>query len=300
MLRALLVAIVGTLVVACLLTPLVYAGFESILDEVPWPYSRVFDRVVLVVFVVWLVRLRATLALGRLAPFARELATASGLRKLALGALVAFGSALAALPFVVAGGMLDWHPNRTVGELVWKGVSLIPAAILIGVIEEALFRLILFERPRARIGTAVAAGASSLLYAAAHFVSPDKDYAFPGWSPTVGFEYLGAMAAKFASPGVPAGIVGLTLVGLTLCLTLVRTRSFALCVGLHAGWILAAKLAMKIARRAPGIEFPTGAGRRNFLVTQPAAWVAILLVAAGVLWLSRRGSPAGPTAPAEG
>lgn len=286
MLRALSLALLGTLIVSCLLTPAVYALIEASFDEAPWPYSRVFDRVVLVVLVVWLVYVRRSMELERLMPFARELGTRAAWRRLGGAALVSAASGLLVLPLVVAGPMLEWHPDRTVGELSLRLAALLPAALLIGLIEETLFRLVLFERMRRTWTTVGAALCSSLMYAAVHFVSPDKQYVFPGWSPTVGFEYLGAMAGKFLQPGVAGGIVGLTLVGLTLCLALVRSRSLALCVGLHAGWILAAKLGMKIARRAPEVEFPSGAGRRNFLVTQPVTWAAILLVAAGVWWLT--------------
>lgn len=286
MLRALAQALLGTLVVSCLLTPAVYALIEASYEEAPWPYSRVFDRVVLVVLVTWLFRVRRSMELERLRPFVHELATRRGWRRIGLGALATAASGLLMLPLLVQGPMLEWHPDRTIAELFGRAIRLIPAALLIGLIEETLFRLVLFERMRRTWTTAGAALCSSLIYAAVHFVSPDKQYVFPGWSPTVGFEYLGAMVGKFMQPGVPDGLVGLTLVGLTLCLALGRSRSLALCVGLHAGWILAAKLGMKIARRAPEVEFPSGAGRRNFLVTQPITWVAILLVAAGVWWLT--------------
>ena len=58
---------------------------------------------------------------------------------------------------------------------------------------------------------------------------------------------------------------------------------------------LGAKLALKIARRAPGFEFPSGAGRRNYLVTQPVAWLTIALVALAVWWAFRARRPAGLT-----
>ena len=289
-----------TLALSCLLTPIIYALLEPASGEWPWPYSRVFDRVVLVVLAGSLYWQRGPMDLGQLRPYWSELTEPRAWRLIGLGALLTLASALAALPLVVGGGTLVWHPNRTVGELLWRAFELIPAALVIGVLEESVFRLLLFESLRSRLTTPGAAVASSLLYAVLHFVSPDKAYVFPGWSPTVGFEYLGAMAEKFAQPGVPGGVVGLTLVGLTLCVALARGRSLALCVGLHAGWILAAKLAMKIARRAPGIEFPTGAGRRNYLVTQPAAWVAIAGVLVAVWFWAGRLRSAGPRDPVAG
>jgi membrane protease YdiL (CAAX protease family) len=273
-----------TLLAACLLTPAVYSLLAAVLPEMPWPYSRVFDRVALVAAVVCLARRRADFDTAYLAQYWRELGSARAWRVLSLAALLTLGSTLAALPLVVAGGTLTWHPERTPLELVTKGLSYVPAALVIALIEESLFRLLLFEGLRGRLGTVPAALLSSLLYAFVHFLSP-ADYVYPGWSPGVGFSYLAAVADQFSGPGVPAGLVGLLLIGSTLCLAFVRGRSFAVCVGLHAGWVLGAKLALKIARRAPGFEFPSGAGRRNYLVTQPVAWLTIALVALAVWWV---------------
>jgi membrane protease YdiL (CAAX protease family) len=287
MLGALGVTAVGTLVVAGLLTPAVYTLLQGLLGEVPWPYSRVFDRVALLVAAVFLWVLRHSLVAATFADHWGELARARAWRRAALAALGTLAASLAALPLVVGGGALVWHPERTLLELLGQGLRYVPAALSIALIEESFFRLLLFDGLRRRWGDPRAALASSLLYALVHFVSPEKDYVYPGWSPAVGFGYLGALAGKFLEPGVGGGLVGLTLVGLTLCLALARSRSFALCVGLHAGWVLGAKLALKIARRAPGFEFPSGAGRRNYLATQPIAWLTIALVMLAVWWLYR-------------
>ena len=86
MLRAVALAMFGTLVLACLLTPLVYAALELGMDEVPGPYSRVFDRVVLVVLIGWIAALRKRLKLARLWPYWREFSEPSAWRLIAIGA----------------------------------------------------------------------------------------------------------------------------------------------------------------------------------------------------------------------
>ena len=95
------------------------------------------------------------------------------------------------------------------------------------------------------------------------------------------------MGANFLQPGVGPGLVGLLLIGLTLCYALRRSGSLGLCIGLHAGWVLAAKMSMRIMELPPGVEFPSGVGRRNFLVTRPEVWGSILVCWA-VLWILYR------------
>ena len=290
MLRALLILVLGSTLAACVVTPLVYSLLISLLDEVPWPYSRVFDRVALVMLIVLGYRLRKDLRLATLWPYYRDWRARGEFRRLWGGALLSTSTAMLAMPFVVLSGWLIWHPHRTTGELLLIALGVIPAAIVISVIEESFFRVLVFGKLREVAPTFLAALASSLFYAVLHFVSPDKSFEYTGWSPTIGFEYFGAVLERFSQPGVSFGIVGLTLVGLVLCFALRRTGSLGLCFGLHAGWVLAAKMTMKIARRAPDVEFPTGAGRRNFLVTRPEAWGSVLLCLLVLwLWYRRRG-----------
>lgn len=287
MLRALAVLVLGGTLLSCLLTPAVYSGLEALIGEVPWPYSRVFDRVALVVAValVWL--LRRNFRLQTLAPYYRDWRARGEWRRLLLGAGLALVTAVAALPWVVASGQLAWRPDGSATELLLLALGFVPAALLISVVEESFFRVLVFGKLREAWPTVAAALAASAFYAVLHFVSPDKDFHYSGWSFAVGFEYLGAMGRQFLKPGVPAGVVGLLLVGSVLCYALVRSGSLALCIGLHSGWVLAAKMTLHVARRAPGIEFPSGAGRRNFLVTRPECW-ATILVCAVVLWLVYR------------
>ena len=66
MLRALAILVVGGTLASCVLTPPVYSLLQLLMEEVPWPYSRVFDRVALVMVVAFAYGLRRDLQLTTL------------------------------------------------------------------------------------------------------------------------------------------------------------------------------------------------------------------------------------------
>ena len=72
MLRALAIVVVGGVLLACALTPPVYSLLQSLMGEVPWPYSRVFDRVALLVVVVLVYVQRRSFQLHTLRPYYRD------------------------------------------------------------------------------------------------------------------------------------------------------------------------------------------------------------------------------------
>lgn len=172
-------------------------------------------------------------------------------------------------------------------ELAWKLLEAIPAAILVSLLEESFFRILVLDGLRERLSAAAAAIGCSLFYAAVHFLAPAKDFVYPGWSLTIGFEYLARVLSRFGLPAVLAGILGLFLIGLTLCWAIRRTGSIWLCVGLHSGWFLVAKLAVYVADVAPGAALPRGVNERYFLVGRPWTWLSIVAVFAA-LWALRR------------
>ncbi len=161
---------------------------------------------------------------------------------------------------------------------MWSLMAALPAAVLVSVIEESFFRVFIFDSLRRRMHVVGAALLCSSFYASVHFIAPARDFVYPGWSLTVGFEYLGRVFSRYALPAVWAGMVGLVLIGLVLCWTIRTTRSIYLCIGLHAGWFFAAKAAVYLANVAAGAELPAGVDERYFLVGRPWSWLSILMV----------------------
>lgn len=286
MLRAFLLLFVGTILLTAFLSPLVYSSLQAVMDEVPWPYSRVLDRVALVVALVLVYALRKRFELETLRPHFRDWGRGHTWRAVLLGLCVSLATTLWAMPLVVRGGELVWA-GVTPRSTLLRFLEVLPAGLVIGLIEESFFRVLFFEKLRERIPTVRAAILCSLLYALLHFISPAKDFVYPGWSPTVGLEYFGVISSRYLLPGVAPGIFGLFLVGLTLCWVIRRTGSLPLCVGLHAGWVVAVKLMSHLTDTAPGVQLPSGAGRRYFLVSQPEAWASIGTTFLVIWWLAR-------------
>ena len=121
--RALLLLVVGGTFLSCVITPAVYSLLEAHMTAVPWPYSRVFDRVALVVACALVWRLRGHLRLGSLRPYYQHWRRRGEYRRLLLGLLLTCSTALLAVPFVVASGAMYWHPRHGWQEVLERAVG---------------------------------------------------------------------------------------------------------------------------------------------------------------------------------
>lgn len=150
--------------------------------------------------------------------------------------------------------------------------------MVISVIEESFFRVLLFGKLKERSTPILAAVIASFIYAVLHFVSPDKSFNYQAGGMFVGFEYLGVVLTGLLQIQIVFGIVGLFMVGLTLCYALQKTSSIYLCIGLHSGWVVAVKMLGVMTRFNPPYDALHGAIRRNFLVSNYESWASVLLV----------------------
>ena len=125
-------------------------------------------------------------------------------------------------------------------------VSATLSAAAVGVLEELWFRGGLFTLLRRCGGVALALLGGSLIYAAAHFL------AIPGgldagesqqWN---GLEVLRAAALNMFRLQHLDSFIALFVAGLTLGLVRLRHGDVAVCIGIHAGWVLTIKLFKKL------------------------------------------------------
>lgn len=271
----------GTLLAACALTPLLHVGLGELLDPSPWAYSKLFSRVLLAAAVLLLVLLRRRMDFAPLRTTWGREGWYQRLYRLLLGVLLALGPALLFLPLVVAGGEVRWSPDPP-AELALRVGKSLPGAVLGSLAEEAFFRGIVFlglahallrrGTPRASV---LAALASSLVYAWLHFLAPPDDFELGAWSPLVGFEFFGLVLERYVEPVRAAAMLGLFLVGYSLCRCLARSGSFGLCVGLHAGWFLAAKAGVHLLQLVQPPAGDIGQAKRLLFLGQPWTWLAI-------------------------
>ncbi|RIL04663.1 MAG: hypothetical protein DCC75_12405 [Proteobacteria bacterium] len=216
MLKALFLLIAGSVVLACFLTPPVFEAIIYLFDKSPWPYSRVFDRVVMVCACVILWIERRAFKLKELAPYFTGLSKWTGARHLALGLLLSLGCVAMLLPLVVRDGELYWI-DRPDGFYTKRVPEVIIGAVLLSVIEEMLFRAIIFVQTARKVGVWLGAVFSSVFYAVVHFLSPVKTWQYTGFSVGVGFDYLAKVLERLIMPGTLPGVFGLFMIGMVLC-----------------------------------------------------------------------------------
>lgn len=282
--------VVGSLGLACVAAPAVHAALLAGVDGFTVPYSRVFNRVALVFGLMLLWFLRRGLDASLVAAAWRREGWRERGMQVATGFVPALGLALLALPLVVSGGEVRWSPEPLSVNAV-RIARGVPGALLASGLEEAFFRVMLFGGLAVRSPAALAAIVSSAFYAGIHFLAPRHDFVWPGWSPTVGFEYFADVLHAFVRPGLLPALAGLFFIGLALCAVYRRNGSFALCVGLHAGWFMAAKAGVHLLQIVPG-SAALDVGKRVVLLGSPWTWLAIMGGALAACLAPRRSGPA--------
>ena len=110
------------------------------------------------------------------------------------------------------------------------------ACILVAILEELIFRGLIFGGLKRALSWRQAAVVSASIYALVHFFSKTPSPEQITW--TSGFIILGRMFAGFSDlHSLVPGFFNLFLAGMILALAYQLTRTLYLSIGLHAGWI---------------------------------------------------------------
>ncbi len=148
-----------------------------------------------------------------------------------------------------------------------KLLGFLPAAVLIGVLEELIFRGFILQQLM-RSSTFMAVLVSSVIYSLVHVRSSE-------WT-----------LATFLQ------LVGLFLLACVLCFSYFRTCQLYLSIGLHASLAYGAgvnKLFLQFtAPFSASFAWLTGTSR---LINGLASWAALLVMAAAIAWWTRRSDP---------
>ncbi|MCB0317886.1 MAG: CPBP family intramembrane metalloprotease [Bdellovibrionales bacterium] len=247
----------------------------SIFDGHFWPYSRVFDRVVLLVIIICLWLFRGRFSLTSIYHYFSSRKLKKELPKCLLALFVASFLALVFLPYYVNLGELKWS-FKDFDYWLLRVPKILLGAILISLIEETFFRGLVFVNLKKVSSSILAASISSFIYALVHFVVPVRTWEYPGLSLSVGFEYLAVVFTGIFNSNNLAAFFGLFLVGIVLCRLLEKSGSLLLCICIHAGWVIAIKLSTYLTESIPGFIY--SGGRRYYLVGKPLVWVSIIAV----------------------
>jgi len=125
--------------------------------------------------------------------------------------------------------------------LVRVAVKALLAGVLVGLVEEIIFRGALFGGLNKQANVTVAVVVTSLVYAAVHFL---KYRAVPadveiGW--LTGIEIFPAALFRFSNPVTIDSFITLFILGCLFAFIRIRSNSIIPCIGLHAGIVVMLK-----------------------------------------------------------
>lgn len=233
----------GAFLVAAWIGPVIYLwiqGMETPTDPDSLiaylqekPLSRYVDRVRLLfaaIFMVWLIR---TCGLwGRFGFYWRAGGPVALTRFFILGtlslSLVVLGQSFFTAPELREGLNREAFLEILLGALI--------GGLLIGWLEEAIFRGMLFRMFYTAFNPVPAILFSAAVFAAVHFKSvPDELNELTRW--TGGFIVAGYQSVSVFLTVEWLDFANYFMVGVVLNLVFLRTRSLVGCMGLHAGWV---------------------------------------------------------------
>ena len=169
------------------------------------------------------------------------------------------------------------------GELLHTLLLGLLTGLAVALIEETYFRGALHYHLRRSSSLLTTAITTSLLYAAVHFIRPPDIGANDiGWHS--GWEMLTGMFHKYQDfAGFADNFIALTTAGLLLSLVRERTGNIALCIGIHAGWVMIVKLVGSITYAEPNSPAAILVSSYN----QITGWAATALLGLLTFWYWR-------------
>lgn len=167
------------------------------------------------------------------------------------------------------------------------------SALVIALIEETICRGVLFRVFARAWNMRASAITISILFAAAHFIGP-SDAAFYGNSfIAITFKAsFSTLASVIPSSHIIIQFVNLALLGIVLCVFVMRTKTIWMGVGAHAAWVFIIKLHSRFTNLNPDIPCCIWIGKRNDFIDSPIT--AFILLALILLFLWNKKKPGYP------
>jgi membrane protease YdiL (CAAX protease family) len=208
-----------------------FPAFKSLAGQ---PFHRYVNRCVLLSALLGLWPLLRALqladrrALGLPSPLTHR-------RSLALGFALGFGSLLLVALALTGAGVRALNSDLTAALLGKLLLSATLSAVAVALIEETLFRGVIFGALRRVWPWWAALLASAGIYSALHFLARVQHTGPVNWA--AGLALLPPMARGIIAPENLLPALSLLLAGLALGLAYHRTGHLWLAIGLHAGWV---------------------------------------------------------------
>jgi len=274
--------------VALLLTALLYYPVYLTLDAI-WEIrpDRVFYRLAMMIAALgfWpflkLQGINDRYALGYSLDRRQFLVTFS--RGLGIGILIMNAHAM----LLVLLGARDPEPgNIHSSTVLYALLSGLLSGILVAFIEESFFRGAMQYQMRRNTPFLATVFMTNLLYAAVHFTRPPipAESMIIDWNN--GWEMLAGMFHQFENfAGIADSYVALFAAGLLLSLVRERSGNIALCIGIHAGWVLIIKLTREVTSAATNTPAAMLIGSYDGII----GWAATAVLVLVTLWYWRYG-----------
>jgi len=171
----------------------------------------------------------------------------------------------------------DWQFSMT--SILGLFLTALLAGLIIGFIEETLFRGAMLGALKKHGSTLFAVITTSLIYAFIHFIQPEieLDETKLGWSS--GFVLVKhALLGMTNIPQIFDSLLALFLAGVLLCLVKLRTNRIALCIGIHAGWVFVIKVFKRMTDTNTLSEFTFLTGTYDKVVGYLAAVCIVIFI----------------------
>ena len=257
-------------------------------EEYRYPFSRIFNRVFMILAIGLFIPCRRMLGIGSagqfgLGPIRRKYPDLIKGFSLALASMIAFAAVM-----TLAGVFTPYFrlPFEVGLERTLKGLL---TAVTVGFLEEIFFRGILFKGMLDDWKPAGAFVFANLFYSAVHFVKPAQKVPLEGIDPLAGIFHLIHTFDRFLDPvALLPGLTGLFILGLVLSYAFMRSGSLYLSIGLHAGWIFSIKTLRVFGDfRREDLGWPFGFSDPK-IISGWVTWICLIGVGVAVYYLTRK------------
>ncbi len=212
-------------------------------------FDRVASRSVLIVAIIIFIALYRKLGFGSWQDIGYSTDKKQFFRDLAKG--IGFGILIMS-PVIV--GLLitqnriidmDWEVSLlNVLKLV---ITALVSGLIIAVLEETLFRGAMLGAIKKHSSAIFAVVVTSLFYALVHFIQPNIELDSETLNWTSGFVLLkNALPGLANIPLIIDSLIALFLAGTLLAIVRIGTNRIALCIGIHAGWVITIKIFKRV------------------------------------------------------
>lgn len=152
--------------------------------------------------------------------------------------------------------VIDNAQQWTVDLVAKKMLISLLLALLISMIEEPLFRGILFAGLKKKLPVISTILISSAYYAALHFLNSKTEIPFEQVQLSSGFPLLGEAFANLLNPEILSAFIALLMVGIFLGTLRAQVKeSLGLCIGCHTCWVWQIKMSKTLFNTDHGSEY---------------------------------------------